>query len=67
MARNPSDNQPRLAAPDELHLIVGSVVLGGGTPLFGPALSAPLRPVETQRWNGSKNVLVRYATTDSAS
>jgi dihydrofolate reductase len=45
---------------DELHLIVGSVVLGGGTPAFGSEPAAPLRLLDTQTWEGSDNLLVRY-------
>jgi len=48
---------------DELHLIVGSVVVGDGTPIFATASPAPLRLLGTQSWDGSDNVLVRYATT----
>lgn len=46
---------------DELHLVVGSVVLAGGTPLFESALSAPLRLLGTETFDGSDNVVVRYA------
>jgi dihydrofolate reductase len=49
---------------DELHLIVGAVVVGAGTPLFGNQPSAPLRLLGTQSWDGTDNVLVRYATSD---
>jgi dihydrofolate reductase len=45
---------------DELHLIIGSVVLGGGTPAFGGPPAAPLQLVDMRRWEGSANVLVRY-------
>jgi dihydrofolate reductase len=51
---------------DELHLIVGSVVLGAGTPAFGTAPAAPLRLLDTRTWEGSDNVLVRYAATGQA-
>jgi dihydrofolate reductase len=50
---------------DELHLIVGSVVVGGGTPIFGTS-QPRLRLLDSQTWDGSDNVLVRYAVTDSA-
>ncbi len=44
---------------DELHLMVGPVLLGGGTPaLPGPA--APLRLLESRTRAGSENVLLRY-------
>jgi dihydrofolate reductase len=47
---------------DELHLIVGSVVLGAGTPIFGTPPAAPLQLLGTRTLDGSDNVLVRYAT-----
>ncbi len=46
---------------DELHLILGSVVVGGGTPAFATELAAPLRLLGTETWEGSSNVLLRYA------
>jgi dihydrofolate reductase len=52
---------------DELHLIVGSVVVGGGTPIFGTKSSPRLRLLDSQTWDGSDNVLVRYATTEEGS
>jgi riboflavin biosynthesis pyrimidine reductase len=58
---------------DELHLMVGPVVVGGGTPIFdGPPITSAHRPdrpfggrqslrlVEARTWEGSGNVLVRY-------
>jgi dihydrofolate reductase len=44
---------------DELHLMIGAVVLGGGTPAFDRPTA--LRTLETRRWPDSNNVLVRYA------
>jgi len=46
---------------DELHLMVGAAVLGGGTPAFGAGPVPPLRLVGTRRRDGSDNLLVRYA------
>ena len=46
---------------DELHLMVGAVVLGAGTPVFGSALPASLRLLATRRWEGSSNLLLQYA------
>ena len=46
---------------DELHLIVGNVVVGAGTPVFVEPPPAPLRLIDTQTWDGTDNVLVRYA------
>jgi dihydrofolate reductase len=51
---------------DELHLIIGSVVVGAGTPAFGAAPPAPLRLLGTNRFDASDNVLVRYATDQAA-
>jgi dihydrofolate reductase len=45
---------------DELHLMVGATVLGGGTPAFGAGPVPPLRLVTTRRRDGSDNLLVRY-------
>jgi dihydrofolate reductase len=45
---------------DELHLMIGPVVLGAGTPLFDSQPKASLRLIETRTWDGSGNVLVRY-------
>jgi dihydrofolate reductase len=57
----------RAGLVDELHLIVGSVVVGGGTPIFGTESAPRLRLLGSQTWDGSDNVLVRYATTESGS
>jgi dihydrofolate reductase len=60
---------------DEIHLMVGPVVAGGGTPMFEPgsplvsahrpgeppvAAERSLRRVETRTWDDSANVLLRY-------
>jgi dihydrofolate reductase len=45
---------------DELHLVVGAVVLGGGTPLFAGPPPGSLRLVDSRRFDGSDNLLVRY-------
>jgi dihydrofolate reductase len=45
---------------DELHLMIGPVLLGSGTPLFDGRTAVPLRLLETRAWAGSGNVLVRY-------
>ncbi len=47
---------------DELHLTIGSVVLGAGTPAFGTAPAASLRLLGTRTFDDSDNVLIRYAT-----
>jgi dihydrofolate reductase len=45
---------------DELHLMIGSVVLGGGTPAFAFRPPVSLRLIDTLAWDGQENVLVRY-------
>jgi dihydrofolate reductase len=46
---------------DELHVMVGAGVPGGGTPAFGAGPVPPLRLVNTVRRDGSDNLLLRYA------
>jgi dihydrofolate reductase len=46
---------------DELHLMVGAVVLGGGTPAFIQPLTSPLRLLGTRTSEGSSNTLLTYA------
>jgi dihydrofolate reductase len=50
----------RAGLVDELHLMVGAAVLGGGTPAFGAGSVPPLRLLDTRRRDGSDNLLVRY-------
>ena len=45
---------------DEIHLLVGNLVLGQGVPVFAGKTSAALRLIDTRRWEGSDNVLLRY-------
>jgi dihydrofolate reductase len=45
---------------DELHLMIGSVVLGAGTPAFDGQPPGSLRLIDTRTWDGSANVLLRY-------
>jgi dihydrofolate reductase len=45
---------------DEFHLMIGHVILGGGTPAFDGQPPASLRLIDTRRWDGSDNVLVQY-------
>jgi dihydrofolate reductase len=45
---------------DELHLMIGPVTLGAGTPVFDGKPPVSLRLIETRTWDGSGNVLVQY-------
>jgi len=45
---------------DELHLMIGPVVVGAGTPVFDGRPPTSLRLLETRTWDGSGNVLERY-------
>jgi dihydrofolate reductase len=45
---------------DELYLMVGARLLGGGTPAFGAGPFPALRLVDTERRDGSDNLLLRY-------
>lgn len=45
---------------DQLHLMIGPVVLGAGTPIFDGQPPVSLQLGDTRTWNDSGNVLVRY-------
>jgi dihydrofolate reductase len=45
---------------DELHLMIGPVVLGAGTPVFDGQPAVSLQLIDKRTWEGSGNVLVRY-------
>lgn len=45
---------------DELHLMLGATVLGGGTPTFNAGPVPPLRLLDTRRQDASDNLLLRY-------
>lgn len=45
---------------DEIHLMIGPVVLGAGTPVFDGKPPVSLRLIDTRTWDGSGNVLVQY-------
>jgi dihydrofolate reductase len=53
----------RAGLVDEIHLMVGPVVLNGGTAAFDGPPPGSLRILETRTWDGSSNVLLRYATS----
>jgi dihydrofolate reductase len=46
---------------DEIHLLVGSRILGQGVPVFANQAPTALRLIETRRWEDSDSVLLRYA------
>jgi dihydrofolate reductase len=46
---------------DELHLMIGPLVLGAGTPVFDGRPAVPLRLIGTGTWAGSALILARYA------
>jgi dihydrofolate reductase len=45
---------------DELHLMIGPIVLDAGPPIFAGRPPVSLRLIDTRTWDGSGNVLVRY-------
>lgn len=45
---------------DEIHLMIGPVVLGAGTPIFNKKPPVSLRLSEARTWDGSGNTLLRY-------
>jgi dihydrofolate reductase len=45
---------------DELHLLVGNVLLGAGVPTFEPGLAQPWTLLEQRRLPGSETVALRY-------
>lgn len=52
---------------DELHLMIGAVVVGGGTPAFDNELENPLSRLNVRTWEDSDNLLVRYAAAPASS
>jgi dihydrofolate reductase len=45
---------------DEIHLMIGNIVLGAGIPAFAGPRPSSLRLAEVRTWRDSDNVLVRY-------
>ena len=50
---------------DELHLMIGNVVIGGGTPIFTDKLADSLRLIDVLKWDGANNILVKYGVSPS--
>ena len=45
---------------DEIHLMIGNLLLGEGVPVFVGRPDVTLRLIEIRRWEGSDNALLRY-------
>jgi len=45
---------------DELHLMIGPVILGAGTPVFEDQLAVSLRLIDIRKWEDSDNILLQY-------
>jgi len=45
---------------DEIHLMIGNLILGAGIPAFEGKTDASLRLIDIRRWEESDNVLLRY-------
>ena len=45
---------------DELHLMIGPVILGDGTPIFDSQPEVSLGLIDMRKWDDSDNILVRY-------
>ena len=45
---------------DEIHLMIGNLVLGEGVPVFTGKPPASLRLIDVRSWEDSDNILVRY-------
>lgn len=45
---------------DEIHLMIGNVILGEGVPVFVGQPPASLRLIDVRTWENSDNVLLRY-------
>jgi dihydrofolate reductase len=52
---------------DELHLMIGHVVLGAGTPILDAQRRVALRLADVRRWEDSDNLLVQYLVQRDAS
>lgn len=45
---------------DEIHLMIGNLILGDGVPVFTGTHKASLRRIDVRTWDDSDNVLIRY-------
>ena len=52
---------------DEIHLMIGNVVLGAGVPAFAGKPPASLRLINIRQWEDSDNVLLRYEVRPTSS
>ncbi len=50
---------------DEIHLMIGNLVLGEGVPVFVGKTPTSLRLIDIRRWEDSDNVLLRYEVRHS--
>ncbi len=48
---------------DELHLMIGPLVLGAGTPIFDGQPPVSLRLIDLRKWDDSDNALVQYGVS----
>ena len=46
---------------DEIHLMIGNLVLGEGVPVFAGKPDASLRLLDVRSWPDSDHILMRYA------
>lgn len=52
---------------DEIHLLIGNLLLGEGVPVFKGKTPASLRLLDVRRWEDSDNVLLRYEVRHTGS
>jgi dihydrofolate reductase len=45
---------------DEIHLMIGNLVLGEGIPVFAGKVDAPLKLIDVRTWEDSDHILARY-------
>ncbi|HEY7355077.1 MAG TPA: dihydrofolate reductase family protein [Ktedonobacterales bacterium] len=52
---------------DEIHLLIGNLILGEGVPVFKGKAPASMRLLDVRRWEDSDNVLLRYEVRHTGS